>query len=147
MSDSDEPSDVGSDLNDTAIPVVDYASRKRRILMMLLAYAGLLGVISIFMPEDDGMLGFVVGLPILVLTVVWCHVDADQHDHVIGKFMLFSLVLILLLAFPIYIFQTRGLTGLKTLALAGLFVTAMAACLFATAFVTLYIRTLAGVIE
>lgn len=109
------------------------SNRKRRISIALLAYAAFLGIICIFLPEDDQVLDLLVTLPMLILAVAWCHADANQRDHVMGGFMRISLVLLFAIAFPVYVFQTRGLSGFKTLMLTFLFGVAMFACLMATA--------------
>lgn len=119
--------------------LVDYSYAKRRILIWLLIYSALLGVLSVFLPQEDTMLSFLVGCPLLILAVVWCHTDADERGHTIGRLMNFGLVFFFVLVFPIYIIRTRGMDGITTLFLTALFVAAMAACMFAAAFATLLI--------
>jgi hypothetical protein len=121
--------------------VVDYSQKKkRRILMLLLGYSALLGILSAFLPEEDAVVDFVVGLPLLILALVWCQTDANERGHRMGGLMKFSLVLLFGFAFPIYLLQTRGLHAVKTLLLTVLLVVGMLACLCATACATVYIR-------
>jgi hypothetical protein len=104
-----------SDAMDSADPVVDYSYEKRRLLKLLLGYSALYGVITVFLGQEHTMLDFFVGCPLLILAVIWCHTDAYERDHRIGKMMKFGLIFYFVLAFPIYIFQTRGLRGIETL--------------------------------
>ncbi len=131
----------------TAIGSVDYAAKKHRIILMLLAYSAIFGVICIFLPEEGSLLDFVVGLPMLILGISWCFTDADQHNHQIGKLMRFVLVLLFIIGFPLYIFQTRGIRGFKILALTVLLMTAMAVCAFCIMLATLYIGDALGLFE
>jgi hypothetical protein len=123
----------------------EYTRRKRRVLLMLLGYSGLLGVISVFRPEENPLRDFVLGLPILLMAVKWCSLDARQHNFVLTKLIQVCLVLIFILAFPLYIFQSRGVGGVKTLVQTGLFAAAMVACQIATWYVTTLLQTLIGV--
>jgi hypothetical protein len=133
--------------NDTLLSTSSYAGRKYRILLMLLAYAGLIGIVSIVLPVDSRGLNFIFGLPGLILSATWCYIDANQHGYTIGRFMRLGLLFLFAIAFPIYIFQTRGLAGIKTLALAVLFAATMAVCALITAIVTLSIGTSSAFVE
>lgn len=114
-------------------PSVDYAPKKRRIVMMLIAYSAILGIISCFLPEEDTPLDFIVALPLLILGISWCFTDAAERDHRIGRLGKLLLILLFIVGLPMYLFQTRGIGAIKTLALAMLLVGAMFACLFITA--------------
>ena len=87
---------------------VNYPARKRRIIVMLLAYSAIAGVIFIFLPDEDSPLDYVVGFPLLVLGIAWCFADADERQHRIGKLMRLVLVLAFFIGFPLYLLQTRG---------------------------------------
>ncbi len=87
-----------------------------------------------------------VGLPMLILAIIWCYADAEVRDYRIGKITRLGLVMFFIIAFLIYVFRTRGLRGFKTLGLTALFVAAMAACFFAAGLLTVYIRHFAGFI-
>ena len=50
-------------------PSVDYAPRKRRIVMLLLGCSAIYGVIACFLPEEDTALDFIVGLLFLILMI------------------------------------------------------------------------------
>lgn len=107
--------------NATDDPVSDYSIGKRRILFFLLAYDVSLAVICNFMPKDDRVLDYVIGLPVLIPVLIWCHLDAKERNHKIGIIMKLSLVFLFVLAFPIYIFQTQGPSGFKSLTFATFF--------------------------
>jgi hypothetical protein len=127
-------------------PQVDYAWKKRRIILLLLAYAAILGVILSFLPEEESSLD-VFGLPYLIMGIVWCFIDASEHDHRIGSPMKLVLVFFFLVGFPIYLFQTRGLRAFKTLAYTFLLIVAIFASTFVTGFATTYIGDLTGLIN
>ncbi len=97
-------------------PVFNYSLAKRLILVFLLAYDAALVAMWNFMPKDDRLLDFLVSLPVLISVVIWCHVDAKEREHTIGVFMKLGLLFLFVLAFPLYILQTQGPRGFKTLA-------------------------------
>ena len=107
--------------NEADNPVVDHSIAKRRILIYLLVYDVLLAVICNFMPKDDRVLDYVIGLPVLIPILIWCHLDAKDRHHRIGILMKLSLIFLFVLAFPLYIFQTQGLSGFKTFTFATFF--------------------------
>jgi hypothetical protein len=115
-------------------PAFEYSQAKRRILIFLLAYdAALVGMWN-FMPKDDRILDFLVGLPILIPVVIWCHLDAKERKQTIGVFMKLGLIFLFVLAFPIYIFQTQGPGGFKTLSFATFFASGTAVVLLLRVF-------------
>ncbi len=115
-----------NDVEPDAISIL--AEKKQSILIILLIYCGLYGFISGLLVETNPVLSFVIGLPITILVLTWCLNDAVQLDHRIGKVMRIGLIFFGYIAFPIYVFQTRGfIKGIKTLVFASLFFTAMIA--------------------
>ena len=114
---------------------------------MLLAYSAILGVIVCFLPEEDNALEFIVGLPLLLLGVSWCFIDAGERDHRIGRVMGFALVLLFVVAFPLHVFQTRGVRALQTIVMGLLLVGVMLACEYATEYATLLLGDAIGVWE
>jgi len=129
------------------IPEEDYAEKKRRIIKMLFAYSVIVGVVTVFLPEEDPFLDLVIGLPLLGLTMSWCFADADERDRQIGGFTKGLLVLIFFLGFPLYVFQSRGIKGFKTLCLAILLVAAMFVCMVASMFLTLIVGEALGLVN
>lgn len=127
--------------------MVDYAVKKRRIVLALLAYSAIVGVMACFLPEDTPPLDFIVGLPFVLLGNLWCYIDAGQREDRIGRLMKWALVLIFVVGFPVYVFQTRGIRGLQTIVLALLLVVAMVVCMYATACVTLFLGNAIGLWE
>lgn len=53
-----------------AAQTVEYGVRKRRLILMLLAYSAILGILSCFLPKEDSPMDFVAGLPLLILGVM-----------------------------------------------------------------------------
>lgn len=117
----------------------NYGLKKRRIVLMLLAYAAIFGVIVCILPEDNRALDIVVGLPFVILSVWWVFIDAEERDHRIGGLMRLVLIFAFAIGLPIYLLQTRGIRGVQTIAVAALLFAAMIACMFATAFVTSFL--------
>jgi len=152
MSDVSEVLDLQTNVDDTSLPRKDYARKKTRILLMLLGYSALTGIFVVvgffFNPNDKpNPMNIVIHVPTIALILWWCLVDAEQHDHAIGKIMRICLILLTFIAFPIYIFQTRGIGGFKTLVLAALFFAAMTACSVVTAGVTVGLGLLGGFVS
>ncbi len=125
-------------------PSVDYSAKKRRTVILLLAYSAILGILSCFLPEADSTLDFIVGLPWLILGISWCFIDAAERDHRIGLFMRLLLVFVFVIGLPTYLFQTRGFGAFKALALTMVLIAAMCGCVMAAAYVTSYAGEAAG---
>lgn len=138
---------VESARNQIHVDPVDYQANKRGILFMLLVYSVILGIISVFLPEDDQGLGYLVSGPFLILGVWWCFTDASEHDYSIGWMMRILLVLMFAIGFPLYIFRTRGIAGFKTLGLAVLLVAIMAVCAGLTAATTMILGDALGLVN
>lgn len=105
------------------------AVTKQRILTYLVTYAFLLVVLSRLLPAGDRVVDYVVGLPVLILAVVWCHFDAKGRGLVLRPLMKFCLIFLFVIAFPIYVFQTQGVRGFKTLNFTAISIAAGAALL------------------
>lgn len=125
-------------------PSFNYPAKKRRIVILLLAYSAIFGIVSCFLPDEDTPLDFLVGLPFLILGLSWCFTDASERNHQIGRLTRLLLILLFILGLPIYLLQTRGINAFKTLAFALLLVTAMFTCMFVTGNATLYAGDVAG---
>lgn len=123
---------------------VEYGVKKRRIVVMLLAYSGIFGVISSFVPEDDYALNFVVALPLLILGISWCFTDADERAYRIGGLTKLALIFLFIVGLPIYLLQTRGIRAFRTFAFAVLLIGGMFTCMFATAYGTLFLGDATG---
>lgn len=130
-----------------AAQTVEYGVRKRRLILMLLAYSAILGILSCFLPKEDSPMDFVAGLPLLILGVMWCFTDAAERDYRMGSLMKLVLVLMFIVGLPIYLFRTRGIGGFKALAFSLLLVGAMFTCMFITGYATLYFGSAAGLWE
>lgn len=125
-------------------PSFDYPGKKRRIVILLLAYSAILGIISCFLPEENTPLDFIAGLPLLILGISWCFTDAAQRNHRIVRLTRLLLILLFIVGLPIYFFQTRGIGAFKTLGLTLLLVGAMITCMFVTGIATLCAGDVAG---
>lgn len=122
----------------------DYRLKKRWIVKVLLGYSVMLGIASCFLPEEDTPLDFVLGLPLLILGVSWCFMDAAERSHRIGPLMKLTLILLFIAGFPIYLFQTRGIVAFKTFTLALLLLGAMFTCMFVASLATIYLGSATG---
>lgn len=133
IGDSAEP-----DESETSPRATAFASKKRRIVLMLLGYSAILGVLFSVLEKETSM-DALVALPLLILGITWCFMDANERGFRIGGFLRLLLVLLFFVGFPAYILQSRGIGGFRTLALAMLLVAAMALCLFTTGLVALFL--------
>ncbi len=124
--------------NDTKAKRVDYGAKKRRIILMLLAYSTFLGIVEGIFPDTDAPTNFVVSLPLLILGVSWCFTDAAEHNFRVGRVTSLLLILFLALGLPIYLLRTCGFGAFKTLALTLCLIGVMLACTVVAAFVTAY---------
>lgn len=96
-------------------PRQDYAAKKQRILVWLLIWSAIMGAIAGLLTEDDLAIELLISLPWLCLCVYWCHVDAQERNFRLGRFMRLTLILIFVLGYPIYLFRSRGMKGWLTL--------------------------------
>ncbi|QEG36414.1 hypothetical protein [Bythopirellula goksoeyrii] len=62
----------------------NYVANKRRSYFILLVYSAILGIRSCFLPEEDTLLDFILGLPLLILGIMWCYVVAAECGNRIG---------------------------------------------------------------
>lgn len=97
MSDTAEKS-ASAQPKDTAKEISDNVRRKRSILLKLLAYSGLMGIISVLFPNSNGVLDYLFGLPALILDITWCHLDANQREFSLGKLMRLGLIFMFVIA-------------------------------------------------
>jgi len=121
-----------------------HRKHKKLVLTGLLLHAACSGGVAVLLPAaiqmgSVGQIGFVVvGLFLILL---WCHYDAADQVFSLSSTMAVALVLLMVFAFPIYLFRSRGLLpGLKALILACLFFAAM----FATAAIPSFLAYLIG---
>ena len=110
--------------------------QKKFFLASLLIYAACFGGVVAFVPEDstiEDALSYVSAFVSVFLALGWCHYDAIERHCFLSRSMRICLVVCFGLAFPIYLFKSRGLGGFKALAFSGLFLGGMvlAACLAA----------------
>ena len=130
--------------NDAKAQTVDYGVKKRRIILMLLAYSTLLGIIAVIFPDKDAPTDFVFGLPLLILGISWCFTDAAERNYRMGRLMSLLLILILAIGLPIYLLRTRGFGAFKALAFTLLLIGAMFTCMFVAGYTVSYVGSATG---
>ena len=118
----------------------NHALRKCRILVGLLIYIAVLGFVSVNEDVNAPVRGIdiLMGLPELLLAILWCRTDAAERDHRIGVLTNVCLVMFLLAGLPLYLFQSRGFRALQSLGWLLLFVLTMAAAATAGALVRFF---------
>jgi hypothetical protein len=109
-------------------PALDFAAKKRRILYVLFVAATIVGLWVGYSPGMDGSTEVALHLALLIPALWWCFTDADQRGFRIGAIHSILLVLAFLIAFPVYLFRTRGLAGFKTVGVTVLCALAMLGC-------------------
>ena len=112
--------------------------RKRTILIALLVYSAIIGPIYACLPEFASRLEILISLPILVMAISWCLIDAREIGYQVGCLMKILLILFFMVGFPIYVFRTRGLSSITTLTKTGLLIIAMTICSLTTGLATLF---------
>ncbi|MEI8022093.1 MAG: hypothetical protein WCH39_28040 [Schlesneria sp.] len=133
--------------NDAKAQTIDYGVKKRRIILMLLAYSAILGITAVIFPDKDPPTDFVFFLPLLILGVSWCFTDAAERNYRMGRLMSLLLILFLALGLPIYLLRTRGFGAFKTLAATLLLVGGMLTCMVVAVIATVYAGNAAGLLN
>ncbi|WP_029247979.1 hypothetical protein [Schlesneria paludicola] len=139
-----ESTDVIADDGPTYPPETSYSAKKRRIVVWLFVYSAALGAIYCFLPAGDRLIDGLASLPISILALSWCSADANERGRGFGKLASTTLVLFFVVAFPIYLFRTRGIRALKALFLTLLVTTGMLVCMLATNWITVSIGIAMG---
>jgi hypothetical protein len=103
-----------------------HRDEKRWILIGLLVSGAIFGAVFPFLPESQQELFSSANLSISVAfflaLLAWCYYDASGLGFLLSKLTILSLILVAPVAFPVYLFKTRGARrGLKALSLACLF--------------------------
>ena len=120
----------------------DLAAKKRRILIWLLAYMGVLGLVSGFQGEEsDKVMDLALGLPVLILSILWCYTDADERDYEMGLLTKVLLIFLLFVGLPLYLLQTRRAGVLRSLAWLFLYVLALLAAAMVGALPGVFLST------
>lgn len=122
-----------------------YRKKKNRTLKWLLSYSVVVGAVGFFFPEDDWTLDVIIEFPTVILMNHWCYLDASERSRRLSTLTKLALVFAFFLAFPIYLFRTRGLAGFRALALSMLFFVAMIACSMAGGLASYTLAFLGGV--
>lgn len=119
-------------------------------MITLLVLAAANGGIIAFLPEESAafdIIEFAAGLVMLILITSWCYYDAVQRQIPLSRGMRVWLVLFFAVAFPIYLFKSRGFGGFRGLAHAAVFLCAMVGTLFLAGVSCSFMGSFFGVIE
>ena len=122
---------------------------KRTIRASLLLLAACFGGREVFLDRDVMVLSptdYLFGLAYLCLGIAWCHYDAIDRHYMMGMNTKLWLVLIFGLGFPIYLFRSRGIAGVKALGRSLLFLCAVAAAVMSGALLSYGIACWLGLV-
>lgn len=139
--------------DDSAVPsdiAMKCRQRKKRILLWLIILSALSGGIGAFIPENSEMgalSNLALGLPTLLLAIMWCHFDALERNTFLSVGMRIFLFFLYVIAFPVYLFNTRGKDAFKTFGLSLLFFGAMITTSIVTMFLSYSLGYGFGLIE
>lgn len=107
------------------IAAVDNRRGKRKCLLFLLNMSFTEGLFRGVLEEDAAVLIIIQAIVLIafaVMVLVWCHLDAEERGFRISKPLSIAVVLLPIVAFPVYIFKTRDRwRTLWTLGLTALF--------------------------
>ena len=117
--------DIASAAATSSAPHVSYTQQKRRLIRWLIGSCVVLGVITCFIPEVPRLQGLVCVVPWLVLGLSWCFADAAERGIRIGQWTRVLLVLFFALGLVLYLFQTRGVAAVRSLAWVAVLVVVM----------------------
>lgn len=83
------------------------APLKRRYLVWMLLYGLLVGIFALWLPEDD-LFGYVIAMPFLFLSFLWCLADARERGLRVGAINRVLLLIFFAVGFPLYLLRSRG---------------------------------------
>ena len=120
---------------------------KKRCLVLLFIYPLVFGAAMPIVPQDSApgiAISRLLVLALFLTALLWCHYDSLERGFWVSKTLKAALVLLFAVAFPYYIFRTRGVAGFKTLGRVLLVLAAMAVLCLTGASVTFFFGTLIG---
>lgn len=106
----------------------------------------MLGILIWILPQEETPMDSLIALPLLILGITWCFVDADERGFHIGGFTKLLLVFCFLLGFPVYVFRSAGVR-FKTLAMSLVLATAMGAVFCVSASVSFLVGDWLGFLD
>ena len=124
-----------------------YPKYKRFWLLGIVAWTALFGAVTGALPAEADFpqpICWISVLGMLFMMFSWCQYDALQRGYRMSRALRVGLVLVWLLAFPFYVFRTRGLAGFKTIALTLLFAGGLCAVAIISALLTSAVAALLG---
>lgn len=108
----------------------------RSCLILILGVSAVWGFCLGLLPDGSDILYFVdyaAPIALLVCALVWCTIDSARYDFFLTRRWYLFLLAFFVVAFPYYIFVTRGLAGLRIMAYALVFVAICVALFFISA--------------
>ena len=103
-------------------------------LLFMLSISASWGLCIGLFSSDSDIVGFLeYAAPLLLLScgVVWCYLDSYRYDVFLTQRFYLFLLLFFAVAFPCYVFRTRGLSGFITIGGSLLFVSVCYVLVFA----------------
>lgn len=123
--------------SDTQVPQdTEKGNSPRSCLILILGVSAVWGFCMGLLPEGSDILYFLdyaAPIALLVCALIWCTLDSSRYDFFLTRRWYLFLLAFFAVAFPYYLFVTRGLAGLKTMAYALVFVAICVAVLFISA--------------
>ena len=87
----------------------NFAKVKRLLLVLIVINSLLLGVIVGVVADQENIdFYYFYGIPIFIMTLIWCHFNAYSLGYRIGIHLKVLLIIFFYAGFPIYLFQAGG---------------------------------------
>ena len=90
---------------------------KRNCVVAMFIVGMMFGLLNGILPEQSFLLCLsTYAYPFIngIIMVFWCYIDSIQRDIYITRNHYIAIFLLFPVAFPVYVFYTRGWSGLKT---------------------------------
>lgn len=108
----------------------DHRKEKRRALLLMLAVMTLAGSVSTVVEAVGNIVMPLFGLLLLILAMTWIYFDSVDRGDPVGTGMRVAILLVGVIAIPVYIFRSHGLTGGTVLALKCLLYLLLLLCIY-----------------
>ena len=87
----------------------NYTKAKWIVLIIIFLNSMLFSLVVSFTTEPENIaIQYLCGIPIYLMTFIWCHLNAYSHGYRIGFQLKLLLLLFFYVGFPIYLFQIGG---------------------------------------
>lgn len=124
-----------------------YRRNKKWALIGLFIVAVIFGLAAVIFPDSPStnkVVELITGIPLIFLIFSWCYYDACERNLFLTNRMKICLVLLSYIAFLFYAFKSRGIGGVKIIAVSILLIAAWLAVAIASAFACYGISLLFG---